>query len=111
MSGTEPAPDGRAAERTALAWRRTALAATVVALLAARLSADTVAGLDGPRAVMAGLAGCLATLGSAAIVAVAYRRNHPSRRSRPAGPELPLSALATVMYALLGVILVVLGGR
>lgn len=110
-SAPDPAEQGHAGERTALAWRRTVLSAAVVALLAARLAVDSVRANPGPLALAAGLAGVLAWGGSAALVVLAYRRNGAGRRCRPAGRELPICALAAVGYAVLGVLLVLLSGH
>lgn len=90
---------GASAERTRLAWRRTVLSATIVALLLVRpvfhRSAGTVAW------VIAGLA----MVGWAALIGISYRRQrglgaappHPGRRTIPA-------------YALIIVTLTILGG-
>ena len=87
---------GLARERTWLAWWRTVLVAGGVALLMARLAA-----VDGdPLIVAAGLAGW------SALFAVALRR-YRSRRAGP-GPALPLVALFTAGYAVLGTLLVLI---
>jgi hypothetical protein len=95
---------GLPAERTRLAWRRTALAGTVVALLAARLAAVRV---PGP----AGLAlTALAVSGWLGVLAVAFRRLRAMGPGRPApvGRVLGLATL-TVGYAALGTVLVFAG--
>lgn len=106
-AGAAPGPGraepGRAGERTALAWRRTALSVTVVALLAARLAAESGLGPAAPLLTAAAL------IGLVPMVALAYRRNGSARLAQPAGRGLPLSALAGVAYAVLGVFLVILG--
>jgi uncharacterized membrane protein YidH (DUF202 family) len=97
-----PAGTGLARERTRLAWRRTALAAAVVAVLTARLAAVAGGALDA-LAVAAALGGWVA------VVALAHRRGRQVSRARPApaGRLLALCTLAAVAYALLGVFLVV----
>ena len=93
---------GLSAERTRLAWRRTATSAAAVALLAARPAVGADAG---PVQVLA--AAC-ALAGWAALVAVAYRRArgltawppHPGRRT------LPVYALITAAFAMIGILLV-----
>jgi uncharacterized membrane protein YidH (DUF202 family) len=101
VTGGDPVPDGRppgaARERTRLAWRRTALAATVVALLFARL-----AGLRGAAPL-----GALAVPGWLVALAVARRRIRAARPD-PARWELPLLALAVLSIAVFGTALVVL---
>lgn len=91
---------GLQAERTALAWRRTTLGVTVVAVLAVRMALSRgAAGVLPAAAAMAGWAG---------FVMVAYRRVAMMTPRRPAvaGRVLPLSALVAVGYAGLGVLLV-----
>ncbi|MEJ3749324.1 DUF202 domain-containing protein [Actinomycetes bacterium KLBMP 9797] len=88
-------PDaGVSVERTSLAWRRTVLSAAVVAALTARMAA-----IDGHPLLAA-----VALAGWAAMFAVAYRRLR--RHALPAGRSLPLFALATLGYAVLGAALV-----
>jgi hypothetical protein len=93
-------PPGTARERTGLAWGRTALAASVVALLFARL-----AGLRG-----AALLGALAVPGWLVVLGVARRRTRVigAGGDAPARWELPLLALAVVSVAVFGTALVVL---
>jgi len=90
-------------ERTDLAWRRTLLSVTVVAALAVRLALAHGAG----GALVAGLA----MAGWIAVVVVTHRRMGAMVSPAPyaAGRVLPLLALATVGYAVLGVLLVLLG--
>lgn len=90
---TEP---GVPFERTQLAWRRTLLAAGGVAVLAARMAA-----IDGDILVVAAAFG-----GWAALLGVTLRRVRA--RHAPAGRALPALALATVGYATLGGILVLI---
>jgi hypothetical protein len=93
---------GLSAQRTRLAWRRTAMSAGAVALLAAR---PAVGAHAGPVQVLAAAA---ALAGWVVLVAVAYRRArgltawppHPGRRT------LPAYALVTVGFALIGTLLV-----
>lgn len=96
------APDtGLAAERTRLAWRRTTLAGTVVALLAARLSAISVPAPGGVALT------ALAILGWPAVLLLSFRRLRSMMPGRPApiGRVLGLAAL-TAGYAALGTALV-----
>jgi uncharacterized membrane protein YidH (DUF202 family) len=92
---------GLQSERTRLAWRRTALALTVVAVLALRL---TLAG-GGTGAL---LAAAVVLLWAGALVALGERAagRGPIRADTRA---LPLVALATAGLALLSVPLVLRG--
>ncbi|GAA0801573.1 DUF202 domain-containing protein [Spirilliplanes yamanashiensis] len=92
---------GLSAQRTRLAWRRTAVAAAVVTLLAARPAVTDPA----PGTVLAGAA---ALAGWAVLVAAVRRRERGLRGARPAeaGWSLPGTALATVAYAALGALLI-----
>nr|MDT0663078.1 DUF202 domain-containing protein [Micromonospora sp. DSM 115978] len=84
-------------ERTRLAWRRTALAFTVVAVLAARLAL--------PRGVPGLLAALVAAAGWAAtIAALRPRPAAAGHRQRPTAT--PLAALAAAGYAVLGAVVV-----
>jgi uncharacterized membrane protein YidH (DUF202 family) len=100
-----PARDpGLQPERTRLAWRRTALALTGVALLAARLAVHPVTPVR-----LAGLVAVAALW--AAVLAVGHRRVQALARRRPpavadAGRSLPTLALVVIGYAALGVLLV-----
>jgi uncharacterized membrane protein YidH (DUF202 family) len=86
---------GASRERTGLSWRRTALAATVVALLFLRL---------------AGPAAAVAVPGWLLVLAVTQRRIRAigHARTRPDRWELPLVALAVVSLAVFGTALAVL---
>ena len=100
-----PARDpGLQPERTRLAWRRTALALTAVALLAARLAVHPVTPVR-----LAGLVAVTALW--AVILAVGHHRVQALARPGPlAAAEarrwLPTLALVVIGYAALGVLLV-----
>jgi hypothetical protein len=95
---------GAAAERTRLAWRRTALSAAAVALLALRpvFSRDAGAGTW--------IVSALSMIVWAVMVAIAYRRAHgltaspplPARRTIPA-----YALLATAFAVLAGLVIVI----
>jgi hypothetical protein len=95
----KPYETGLSAQRTRLAWRRTAMSGAVVTLLAARPAAGDDAGPVDLVVAAIAMAGWLA------LVAVAYRR----RRGLNARPPLPghrtllLYALLTVGFGVLGV--------
>ncbi|MBF9134430.1 DUF202 domain-containing protein [Plantactinospora sp. S1510] len=94
-----------AAVRTRLAWRRTALAVGVVAVLTARLAlAGGTVGV-----VVAGLAG----LGWSAVLVVTFPRLGAPVARRPGlpGPTLPMIALSSAGFAGLGVLLVLASMR
>jgi hypothetical protein len=104
---------GLAPERTRLAWRRTLLALTVVALLCLRLAVR-----DGIGAASLLTAAAAMLLWVGALV-VTYRRARTVAASRSgagvrgvgpkgwgAGKALPLYAAAAIGYAVLGAILV-----
>jgi uncharacterized membrane protein YidH (DUF202 family) len=89
---------GASAERTRLAWRRTALSATAVALLAVRPAFKPHAGMATILVTAVMMAGW------AALVAIAYRRTrgltvYPPRPGRRA---IAAYALITVALALIG---------
>lgn len=99
----DPLPDpGRQPERTRLAWRRTGLTVTVVALLTLRLAAPEPGAALRQLAVVAALAGWLAVLllSGRRIAAMAAAAPAPVRRA------VPLTALATIGFAGLGMALV-----
>ena len=98
-------PDqGASAERTRLAWRRTGLSATAVALLAARPAVHPDAG------VLAWLVASAAMAGWVAMIALGYRRAHGLRGlpPRPARRAIPAYAVLTVALAVLGGLVVML---
>jgi Mn2+/Fe2+ NRAMP family transporter len=98
-------PDpGASAERTRLAWRRTGMSATAVALLAARPAFTPGAGTGTLLVVAAAMAGW------AALVALAYRRVRGlnARPPRPGRRTITAYAAMTVAFAVLGTVLVLL---
>jgi hypothetical protein len=98
-------PDrGASAERTRLAWRRTGLSATVVALLAARRAFTTGAG---PASY---LVAAVVLAGWAGLVGLAYRRARglDARPPRPGQRTIAAYAAITVAFAILGTVLVTL---
>jgi uncharacterized membrane protein YidH (DUF202 family) len=96
------APDGASAARTRLAWRRTVLAATVVALLTVRIAVR-----DGHN-VLDSAAIVLASAGWLAQLWLAQRRIHAMAAHRPRDirRSLPAFALVVAGFAVLGLILV-----
>lgn len=98
-------PDpGASAERTRLAWRRTGLSATAVALLAARPAFAPGAGPGTQLAAAAALAGW------AVLVALGYRRARGLDADPPRPGQRTITAYAaiTVTFAILGTVLVTL---
>jgi uncharacterized membrane protein YidH (DUF202 family) len=95
---------GASVERTRLAWRRTALSATAVGLLAARPAFDPDAG--GARWLTA----ALAMAGWAALVGLTYRRIRGLNRRppQPARRAVPAYAALTIGLAALGTLVVML---
>jgi hypothetical protein len=93
---------GASAERTRLAWRRTALSCTPVALLAVRLAVR-----DG-MTVGSGLAIAAAAIGWLGALLLTQRRIRAMASQRPhvIGRTLPAIALVTAGFAILGVVLV-----
>jgi uncharacterized membrane protein YidH (DUF202 family) len=101
-----PARDpGLQPERTRLAWRRTALALTVIMVLTVRLA------LTGPPAgeTLGALVAGVAVLGWGAALAVCWRRATAVGPTLGYGRALPLVALAAAGYALLGTLLAARG--
>ncbi|HEY3007081.1 MAG TPA: DUF202 domain-containing protein [Micromonosporaceae bacterium] len=92
-------------ERTRLAWRRTALAVTVVALLAIRLAVTRVGGPTGWAVAAAAMLGWIGALW------VTQRRVAAMSALRPIaiGRALPLTALTIIGYAAVGAFLVLTG--
>ena len=95
---------GASSERTRLAWRRTCLSATAVALLAARPAFHPAAGL------LAWLAASAAMAVWVAMVTLALRRARglDAGQPRPAKRAIPAYALLTVALAALGGLVVML---
>jgi uncharacterized membrane protein YidH (DUF202 family) len=107
MSGTRQwsaGPHSTAPERTRFAWRRTALSATVTAVLATRLAVGERVSL------LAGVLAALAVpLWLAAMLATQRRINQiDSGQFTEVGRHLPALALAVTGFAVLGIALVVL---
>ena len=99
MTGPQERPDrDDAAQRTRLAWRRTALAGTVVALLAARPAFGPEHGAAGPLLAAAGMVSWVV------LLAVGYRRTRGLAASSPASGRgsIPAYAWITVGFAVLG---------
>jgi len=93
---------GLSPERTRLAWRRTALGGTAVALLTARLA------LTGAPGTVAAIAVALVVTAWLGLLAAAFRRVRGMRPGRPpVGRAVGLAAL-TVGFAGLGTALVLL---
>ncbi len=99
-----PYEAGLSAQRTRMAWRRTAMSAAAVALLAARPAA-----MAGAAAVQL-LAAAAALGGWVALVAVAYRRSRglTARPPVPGRTTLPAYAGVTVGFGVIGLVLVLL---
>jgi Domain of unknown function (DUF202) len=91
---------GRQPERTRLAWRRTVLGFTAVALLTGRLAIVESGGALALLAFATVLAAWLAVLG------LSWRRIVELDAAAPAGHAVPLTASAAIGLAGLGVALV-----
>jgi uncharacterized membrane protein YidH (DUF202 family) len=99
-----PRDPGLQPERTRLAWRRTVLAFTVIALLAARLASHRGVSPGAALAVAAAVG-----LWILALVASQPRiRAQATPRPAAAGRSLSLLASCALGYAVLGVVLVLL---
>ena|ERR1700754_4111944 len=101
---TDDPDPGASAERTRLAWRRTVLSASVVALLMIRPV------LRPSAAVTDWLIGSLAMACWAGLLGIAYHRQRglgtrPPHRGRR---TIPAYALITVTFAILGGLVVIL---
>jgi uncharacterized membrane protein YidH (DUF202 family) len=98
---TGPGPDGASAERTRLAWRRTVLSGTGVALLAIRLATRTGSVPLAALGIVVVLVAWLAQLviANRRIQAMAAQEPPHVRRS------LPATALITAGLAVLGIVL------
>lgn len=95
---------GASAERTRLAWRRTGLSATAVALLAVRPAFHPDAG-PATFLIAAAAMACWA-----ALIAVAYRRSHGLKAwpPRPGQRTVSTYALITVVMTALATTVVIL---
>jgi uncharacterized membrane protein YidH (DUF202 family) len=95
---------GASAERTRLAWRRTGLSATAVALLAARPAFVPGAGVGTYLAAAAALAGWAGLVG----LAYARARGLDAEPPRPGQRTITAYAAITVAFAIFGTVLVML---
>jgi Domain of unknown function (DUF202) len=104
MTGEWYPDHGASGERTRLAWRRTGLSATAVALLAARPAFAPHAG------TMSWMVAALAMAGWAALIGLAVRRSTGlgARPPRPGRRTIAAYALITAGFAALGGLLVLL---
>ena len=99
MTGPQERPDrDDAAQRTRLAWRRTALGGTVVALLAGRPAFGPQPGAAGLLLAAAGMVSWVV------LMAVTYRRTRRLAAASPASGRgsIPAYAWITVGFAVLG---------
>jgi hypothetical protein len=102
VTGPRPARDpGLQPERTRLAWRRTVLAGTIVALLALRLISQRLSPIAVPAALII-IAGWLVML------VMSWRRisTLAAVAPPPAYRAIPIAALVTTGFAGLGLALV-----
>ena len=110
MSGGTARDPGLQPERTALAWSRTGLAVVAGSLLGGRLLAPHV----GVAGLVLGAAGV--GLGLALLVAAPARERRHARRAhparlRPGGGLLAALAAAAALLGVVGVVIVLSGGR
>jgi len=94
--------EGASAERTRLAWRRTALASTAVVLLTVRLATRDRFTVLGALAVAAALLVWLAQMWLTQRRIHAIDRHEPTEVMR----TLPALTLTTIAFAMLAVLLV-----
>ena len=104
MSGDRTPDHGASAERTRLAWRRTALSASAVGLLAVRPAFAPTAGMWAVPVAAAVMVGWVA------LMALAYRRTRglAERPPRPGRRAVVACALITSGFAVLGALVVLL---
>jgi hypothetical protein len=109
--GGRPGPmwggaDGASAERTRLAWRRTMLAATAVALLTVRAATRNRFTVGGGLVIAAALIGWLGLLW------LSQRRIAAMAHHEPAGigRTLPATALMVLGLSVLGLLALLTGG-
>ncbi|WP_062302640.1 DUF202 domain-containing protein [Demequina subtropica] len=90
-----PVDDGLAAERTRLAWERTALSLAVAGLVGLQVLSSA-----GPLAVALALLGLVAALGTAVVAAVRYRHATAHGVLRHAPAAVPVLVLGGGVLAL-----------
>lgn len=104
-----PFDPGLQAERTALAWNRTALALTLAGAVVTRVTVERL----GAIAVLLGLVAVAAAAATALLAGARYRRTTVSLRERGAlsadGRVLAVAALSTVAAGVAGALFVVWG--
>jgi uncharacterized membrane protein YidH (DUF202 family) len=93
---------GMAAERTWLAWWRTALVATAGALGVGRLAPRLLHAAPAPYVVL----GCCYALLALALLIVGSRRHRALARALERGEPAPLTATTVTLFTICGVILV-----
>ena len=98
--------DGASEERTRLAWRRTVLSATAVALLTVRAATRHRFTVSGGLVIAAALVGWLALLW------LSQRRIDAMAHREPAGigRTLPATALVVLALSVLGLFALISGG-
>ena len=92
---------GMAAERTWLAWWRTALVATAGALGVGRLAPRLLHAAEAPYIVL----GCCYALLSIALLVVGSRRHRALERALERGEPAPLGATTVTVFTVGGVLL------